>query len=154
MRVIQSPIYIDLFNALGANAVPMPFTELYTALETRAIDGQENPVTLILTAKLNEVQNYLTLTNHTYNPQIVMVSKKFWDKLNDDERKLLTAATQEATVYQRKISLEREASSLTALKAAGMQINELRPGSTQPHPREDQARGGQGLAEHRRRGPV
>ena len=63
IRVIQSPIYIDLFNALGANAVPMPFTELYTALETGAIDGQENPAPSILTAKLNEVQDYLTLTN-------------------------------------------------------------------------------------------
>ena len=68
IRVIQSPIYIDLFNALGANAVPMPFTELYTALETGAIDGQENPAPSILTAKLNEVQKYMTLTNHTYNP--------------------------------------------------------------------------------------
>src|SRR5262245_51462130 len=70
IRVVQSPRYIDLFNALGANAVPMPSTELYTALETGTVDGQENPAPSILTAKLNEVQKYLTLTNHTYNPQI------------------------------------------------------------------------------------
>lgn len=127
LRVLQLPVYIDLFNTLGANAVPMPFTELYAAMETKAVDGQDNPVTLIHNSKFYEVQKYLSLTRHTYNPQVLMFSKKFWDKLSADEKKLLTAAAQEATVYQRKISLEREASSLTALKAAGMQINELSP---------------------------
>ena len=127
IRVIQSPIYIDLFNALGANAVPMPFTELYTALETGAIDGQENPAASILTAKLNEVQPYLTLTNHTYNPQIVMISGKFWDQLNDDERKLLQDATLEARDYQRKVSREQAGKAVEELKAEGMEVSELPP---------------------------
>ena len=125
IRVIQSPIYIDLFNGLGANAVPMPFTELYTALETGAIDGQENPAPSILTAKLNEVQKYLTLTNHTYNPQIVMVSKKFWDKLNEDERKLLQDATLEARDYERAVAREQAGKAVEELKAEGMEITEL-----------------------------
>ena len=87
----------------------MPFTELYTALETGAIDGQENPAPSILMAKLNEVQDYLTLTNHTYNPQIVIMSAKLWDKLNEDERKLLQEATLEARDYQRAVSREQAA---------------------------------------------
>ena len=127
IRVIQSPIYIELFNALGANAVPMPFTELYTALETGAIDGQENPAPSILTAKLNEVQKYMTLTNHTYNPQMVMISGKFWDKLNEEERQLVQQAVLEARDYQRTVSREQAAKAVEELKSEGMEITELPP---------------------------
>jgi tripartite ATP-independent transporter DctP family solute receptor len=127
IRVVQSPIYIDLFNALGANAVPMPFPELYTALETGTVDGQENPAPSILTAKLNEVQKYLTLTQHTYNPQIVMISRKFWDKLNEDERKLIQEATIEARDYQRMVSREQTGKAVEELKAAGMVVSALPP---------------------------
>ena len=127
IRVIQSPIYIDLFNALGANAVPMPFTELYTALETGAIDGQENPAPSILTAKLNEVQDYMTLTNHTYNPQMVMVSAKFWDQLNEDERKLLQDAAVEARDDERGVAREQAGEAVEELKAEGMEVSELPP---------------------------
>jgi TRAP-type transport system periplasmic protein len=127
IRVIQSPIYIDLFNALGANAVPMPFTELYTALETGAIDGQENPAPSILTAKLNEVQDYMTLTNHTYNPQMVMVSAKFWDQLNEDERKLLQDAALEARDYERGVAREQAGAAVEELEAEGMEVSELPP---------------------------
>jgi tripartite ATP-independent transporter DctP family solute receptor len=127
IRVIQSPIYIDLFNALGANAVPMPFTELYTALETGAIDGQENPAPSILTAKLNEVQKYLSLTNHTYNPQLVIMSGKFWNKLNEDERRLIQDAVIEAQSFQRAASREQAGKALEELKAEGMEISELPP---------------------------
>jgi TRAP-type transport system periplasmic protein len=125
IRVVQSPIYIDLFNTLGANAVPMPFPELYTALETGTVDGQENPAASILTAKLNEVQKYLTLTRHTYNPQIVLVSGKFWDKLNDDERKLLQDAAAEARDYERSVSREQADKALEQLQAEGMEVTEL-----------------------------
>ena len=127
IRVIQSPIYIDLFNALGANAVPMPFTELYTALETGAIDGQENPAPSILTAKLNEVQDYMTLTNHTYNPQMVMVSAKFWGTLNDEERKVLQDAAVEARDYERAVAREQSAKAVEELKSEGMEVSELSP---------------------------
>src|SRR5512144_1363766 len=104
IRVIQSPIYIDTFNALGANAVPMPFPEVYTALEQKTIDGQENPFTVILANKLNEVQKYLAVTRHIYNPQSVLLSKKTWDKMSKQEQDILMAAAQEAAVYQRKVS--------------------------------------------------
>ncbi|MEK0084618.1 TRAP transporter substrate-binding protein [Benzoatithermus flavus] len=125
IRTLQSPIFIDTFNALGANAVPLPFPELYTALETGTVDGQENPFTLIETSKFYEVQKYATETRHVYNPQIVLVSKKFWDKLNADEQKLLQDAAVEARDYQRKVSREAAAKAVENLKAHGMQIDTL-----------------------------
>jgi tripartite ATP-independent transporter DctP family solute receptor len=127
LRVLQLPVYIDLFNTLGANAVPMPFTELYAALETHAVDGQDNPVTLIHNSKFYEVQKYLTLTRHTYNPQVLLMSKKFWDKLSIEEKNLFEAAAAESTDYQRRMSMARESTSLEALRKVGMQINELAP---------------------------
>ena len=125
IRVVQSPIYIDLFNTLGANAVPLPFPELYTALEQKTVDGQENPATLIQTSKFFEVQKHLTMTRHTYNPQIVIASKRVWDRLDADEKKLIEDAAQEAKVFQRQLSRDSESKAIDALKAAGMQIVEL-----------------------------
>lgn len=125
IRVVQSPIYIDLFNALGANAVPLPFPELYTALETGTVDGQENPPPSILSAKFNEVQKYMTLTNHTYNPQIIMIGAKLWGKLNETERKLLKDAALQAGDFERKLSREQAGKAVEQLKAAGMTVNEL-----------------------------
>ena len=125
VRVVQSPLYIDLFNTLGANAVPLPFPELYTALEQKTVDGQENPVTLINTSKFYEVQKHLTLTRHTYNPQIVVFSKRVWDRLDAEEKKLIEDAAQEAKVFQRAFSREQETKALDAVKAAGMQVVEL-----------------------------
>ena len=127
LRVIQSPIYVDLFSALGANPTPLAFTELYNALESKAVDGQENPFTVILSSKFDEVQKYLTITRHIYNPQSVIVSKKFWDTLNPDEQKLIQEAIDEAAVYQRKVSREEVLTALEALKRHGMQVNELSP---------------------------
>lgn len=126
-RVVQAPIYLDLFNALGANAVPMPFPELYTALEQKAVDGQENPVTVIASSKFYEVQKYLTMTRHTYNPQALIVSKKLWDQLSVDERKVFTEAAAEATAYQRQVAREQESKALDVLKKGGLQITELAP---------------------------
>jgi tripartite ATP-independent transporter DctP family solute receptor len=125
IRVVQSPIYIDLFNALGANATPMPFPEVYPALEQKAIDGQENPATVIRANKFNEVQKYLTLTRHMYNPQALVVSKKFWDKLTADEKALISEAAAQATTFQRGISRTQADVALDDLKKAGMQVNEL-----------------------------
>jgi TRAP-type transport system periplasmic protein len=127
IRVVQSPLYIDLFNTLGANAVPLPFPELYTAMEQKTVDGQENPVTLISTSKFYEVQKHLTLTRHTYNPQIVAFSKRVWDRLDADEKALIEEAAQEAKVFQRAFSREQEGKALDAVKAGGMQVVELSP---------------------------
>jgi tripartite ATP-independent transporter DctP family solute receptor len=124
MRVIPTPIYVDFMNGLGANAVPMPFTETYTALETGAIDGMTNPLINIVDSKFYEVTDYLTITNHMYNPQSVTISKITWDKLSDDEKKILQDAATEATAVQREASQKAAAEALTELEGE-MDVNEL-----------------------------
>jgi TRAP-type transport system periplasmic protein len=125
VRTIQNPVFLDTINALGANAVPMPFTELYTALETKAIDGQEGPYTTILTSKINEVQKYLSSTRHIYGAVVVLVGKKFWDQLSGDEKQILQDSCGEARDYERTVSRELSPSSLAELKAKGMVFNEI-----------------------------
>lgn len=127
MRVIPTPIYIDFMNALGANAAPMPFTETYGAMEQGAIDGMTNPLLNILDGKYNEVSKHLTITNHMYTPQAVIVSKKFWDKLSADEKKILQDAATETAVYQRKVAREQAARVLAEVKKQGMTVHELPP---------------------------
>ncbi|MDB5895611.1 MAG: dicarboxylate transporter, DctP subunit [Rhodoferax sp.] len=127
LRVIPTPINVDWVKTLGANPTPMTFGEVYSALEQGAIDGQENPVTVIAANKLYEVQKYLTLTNHQYNPQSVLISKKFWDTLNPAEKKLLGDAAVEAGIYQRQQARAQATTALEAVKKGGMQVNELSP---------------------------
>jgi TRAP-type transport system periplasmic protein len=127
IRTMQNPVYTDVFNTLGANAVPMAFTEVYTALETKSIDAQENPYGIIYASKFNEVQKYLSATKHTYAPAPVLVGKKFWEKLTPDEQKILQDSCVEARDYQRKVSREQNAKVLADLKAKGMAFNEIPP---------------------------
>lgn len=127
VRVQQNSVAIDTFNALGANAVPMPFPELYSALEQKAVDGQENPYTTVESAKLYEVQKYLSITKHSYTPLPLLMSKKFWDGLSADEKKIIQDAALEAAVFQRKANREVNEKSLQALKAAGMQVTTIAP---------------------------
>jgi tripartite ATP-independent transporter DctP family solute receptor len=127
LRVIPNPINVDWVKALDANPTPLPFPEVYAALEQKAVDGQENPVATIRGAKLYEVQKYLTLTNHQYNPQSVVVSKKFWDSLSADEKKIVQEAVAESAKYQREQSRTAAAGILDELKKNGMQVNELPP---------------------------
>jgi tripartite ATP-independent transporter DctP family solute receptor len=130
MRVIPTPIYVEFMNATGANAVPMPFTETYTALEQGAIDGMTNPLLNIPDGKYNEVSKHLTLTNHMYTPQIVIASKRTWDKLSEEERKILQEAATETAVFQRKVARDEAAKVLDTLRKTGMTIHELPPEET------------------------
>lgn len=125
LRVIPNPINIDWVSALGANPTPLPFPELYAALEQKAVDGQENPVATINGAKLYEVQKHLALTSHQYNPQSIVVSKKFWDGLPADEKKIVQDAVNESIKYQREQSRALASSLLETLKKNGMQVTEL-----------------------------
>lgn len=127
LRVMQNKVFLDSFKSLGANAIPLPFSELFTALETRAVDGQENPYNTILSSKFYEVQKYLTVTNHVYSPWIVLASKKWWDGLSQAERKVLLDAAVKSRDFQRKDTREEAAKALSELRAKGMQINELSP---------------------------
>ncbi|MCB4364660.1 TRAP transporter substrate-binding protein [Hydrogenophaga taeniospiralis] len=125
LRVIPNPINVDWVKALDANPTPLPFPELYAALEQKAVDGQENPVATIWGAKLHEVQKFMTLTNHQYNPQSVVISKKFWDTLSADEKKIVGEAVLESAKFQRSQARASVASTLDNLKKAGMTVSEL-----------------------------
>ena len=127
LRVIPNAINLDWTKALGANPTPLAFPEVYAALEQGAIDGQENPLTVISATKLYEVQKYVTLTNHQYNPQSVLMSKKFWDTLNAAEKKIIADAAVESTTYQRQQAREQAGTALETVKKAGMQVSELSP---------------------------
>lgn len=127
LRVIQSPLFLDTFNALGANATPMPFTELYSAMEQAAVDGQENPPATILASKFYEVQKHLVLSRHMYSAWVLLMSKKTWDGLSPEEQKIVQEAAREATLYERKAIRAFSETALAELKKAGMQITELPP---------------------------
>ncbi|GAA4258710.1 DctP family TRAP transporter solute-binding subunit [Azospirillum formosense] len=125
LRVMQNPVYIDMFNGFGANAVPLSFSELFTAMETGTVDGQENPVTTIQSSKFYEVQKYLTISKHVYSPWIVLASKRWYDGLSADERKIIAEAAAASRDFERKDSREASKQSIAYLKDKGMQINEL-----------------------------
>jgi tripartite ATP-independent transporter DctP family solute receptor len=125
LRVIPNPVFVQTFQALKANPVPLAFGELYGALEAKAVDGQENPYAVILSNKFFEVQKYVSATNHVYAALIVLVSKKFWDKLSATEQKILSDAAQEAQLYQRQASRQAAQNAVTELQAKGMAFNEL-----------------------------
>lgn len=126
LRVIASPIYIETFKALGANPVPMTFGEVYGALESRAIDGQDNPVAVIETAKFAEVQKYLSLTRHLYTGMPLMMSKKTWDALSPEQRDVIRSAAEEAKIEERKVLQEQEAEAIDRLRKA-MAVNDVAP---------------------------
>ncbi len=125
LRVIPNAINVDWVKALGANPTPMAFPEVYAGLESKAIDGQENPLSVILANKFAEVQKHLALTNHQYNPQSLIFSKKVWDGLSADEKKIVQDAATEAGRYQRQVNRDAAASQLDQLKKAGMQVTEF-----------------------------
>ncbi len=125
IRVIPNPVFLETFKAFKANPVPMPFAELYGALEAKAVDGQENPFAVILSNKMFEVQKYVSATNHVYGTNIILVSKRFWDKLSPAEQKMMQDAANEAKRYQRQVSRDAAQKAVAELKAKGMQYNEL-----------------------------
>ncbi|AGU51137.1 putative TRAP dicarboxylate transporter, C4-dicarboxylate-binding protein DctP [Variovorax paradoxus B4] len=131
MRVMQNAIFLDTFKTLGSNAVPMAFTEVYSALETKTVDGQENPFTNIENMKFYEVQKYLTLTKHAYSPTLVLFSKKIWDTLSAQEQATLRECAVQGRDEQRRANRAMEARSVDSLKAKGMTVNEIAPAEMQ-----------------------
>lgn len=127
IRTLQVPLYLDMIKALGAAVVPLALPELYGALESRAVDGQENPSVTIETNKYYEAQKYLSTTRHVYNSILVMMGKKTWDQLSADEQKIVQDAAAEARPYQRQVSREMDAKAVANLKAKGMTVTEVTP---------------------------
>jgi tripartite ATP-independent transporter DctP family solute receptor len=127
LRVIPNAINVDWVKALGANPTPLPFPEVYAALDQKAIDGQENPPAVILANKFYEVQKYIVLSNHQYNPQSLIFSRKVWDTQPAASQKIIADAALEAGKYQREVSRASAGAALDNLKKNGMEVTELSP---------------------------
>lgn len=124
IRVMENPVYIDTFKALGANAIPMAWTEALTAMQQGTIDGQENPVNVVYSFKLAETQKFMTFTRHAYAPALFVMSKNLFGKLDADTQKLFKDSAQAAAEYERNWNAEQEAEQLAAVKELGMKVSE------------------------------
>ena len=127
LRVMANPVALDTWKTLGANAVPMAFAEVFTALEIKAIDGQENPLLHMWANKMQEVQKFISLTNHVYTPVALVVSSKFWDKLSDADKAGVQKAADEARLYQRQLLDEGDKDVIKKFRDAGVQVDEVPP---------------------------
>ncbi|PTQ70677.1 TRAP transporter substrate-binding protein [Celeribacter persicus] len=124
IRVMENPVYIDTFRELGADAIPMAWTEALTAMQQGTIDGQENPVGVVYSFKLNETQTNMTMTRHTYAPAIFVMGMPKWNQLSEEAQDIISDAAQEAAEYERALNAELEGEQLEALKASGMAVIE------------------------------
>ena len=131
IRVQQSDLWVALMEAMGANATPMPFGEVYTALKTGLVDAAENNYPSYESTRHFEVARYYNRTEHSMAPEILLFSKKVWDGLSADEQKQIRAAAKESVVYMRKLWDEREQKSLAIVKAGGAQIIDVDKASFQ-----------------------
>jgi len=126
MRVMESPVYINMFNLLGANPVPMSFTEVYTALQQGTVDGQENGASLILASNFQEVQSYMSLTGHVYSINANIINKDFFESLDADLQQIIRDGMKEFIVdKQRELEAADDEAAISGLADAGMQINEI-----------------------------
>lgn len=123
IRTPPDTMTMDIMQALGADAQQIKFSELYVALQQGVVDGQENPLTNIASAKLYEVQKYLSLTGHKYEANPFVMSKRSWERLSTADQKVFMEAAAEATQMQRKLSKEADEKLTTDLKAKGVQID-------------------------------
>ncbi|CAN5427255.1 TRAP transporter substrate-binding protein [soil metagenome] len=131
IRVQQSDLWVSLLEAMGANATPMPFGEVYTALKTGLVDGAENNWPSYESSRQFEVAKYYSLTEHSMAPEVLLFSKKVWDTLTPQEQTTIRAAAKESVPYMRKLWDEREIKSRKVVEAAGAQIIEVDKASFQ-----------------------
>lgn len=127
IRTMENPVHIDSFKLLGANPTPMAFGELYTALQQKTVDAQENPISLIYTSKFYEVQKYLSLTGHVYAATVVLINNDFYNKLPEDIKKIVDEGAVKFRDEQRGLAARQDTEWVDKLKQSGMQVNELTP---------------------------
>jgi TRAP-type transport system periplasmic protein len=125
IRVMANPLALDTWKTIGANAVPMAFAEVFTALEVKALDGQENPLVHMYSNKMQEVQKFISLTNHVYTPVSLVVSKKFWDTLSAADKDGIKKAAMEARMVQRQLLDEGDKDVIEKFKKAGVTVSEV-----------------------------
>jgi tripartite ATP-independent transporter DctP family solute receptor len=124
LRTMENPVHIQAYKAFGIIPTPMAFTEVYTALQQGTVDGQENPLSVIESAKLDQVQKYLTLTGHVYSPALILMSKAKWDALSPADKQAFHEAAKEAVKANRARIDSDEQKAVADLRAKGMQIVE------------------------------
>lgn len=122
LRTMENPIHMDAWRALGADPTPMAFAEVFTALQQKTVDGQENPLAIISTSRLYEVQKHLALTNHNYSPMVLMVSKKVWDTFPDDIKAAFKDLSRSNAQVERTMLKQAEEKYLEDMKKSGMAI--------------------------------
>lgn len=124
IRVQESKIWMEFINRLGGIPTPIPFSELYSALQQKVVDGQENPVATIYSMKYYEVQKYLSLDRHTYEAAAILANPKWFDGLTPEQRKIILEAAAEAAAYQRKVLEDQETQQLDVIRKAGVEVLE------------------------------
>jgi len=125
IRTMENPVHLSAFNAMGAAPTPMAWPEVVSSLQQGVIDGQENPLSVIVSVKLDEVQEYLTLSGHVYSPAMLLVSKPFWEGLDDTQKAAFDKAAKEAVVAMRGFVDNVETTGVETLKERGMEVNAL-----------------------------
>ncbi|MDA8226773.1 MAG: TRAP transporter substrate-binding protein [Desulfitobacterium hafniense] len=125
LRIPEGDIRMLTFKTYGANPTPMNFNEVFSALQQGVVDGQENPLVTIESSRFNEVQKYLSLSNHVYTPSYLVASKIWWDKLSADDQKLLMQAAKESGDQIRAWGEEQDKKSVETLKSKGMTVNDV-----------------------------
>ena len=124
---MANPVALETWKTLGSNAVPMAFSEVFTALEIKAIDGQENPLVHMYANKMQEVQKYISLTNHVYTPMALVASKKFWDGLSAADKEGIQKAAEEAKVLQAQLLDEGDKEVIKKFGDAGVKVDSVPP---------------------------
>ena len=122
IRTMENKVHMEAFKAMGALPTPMNMNEVFTALQTGTVDGQENPIPVILSNKLYTVQKYLTLTGHVYSPALLITSKGFWDKLSDADKAAFKEAAKVAVAANRKKVNEDEANGIAIMEKGGTEV--------------------------------
>lgn len=125
IRTMENQIHLAAWRALGANPAPMPFSEVFTAMQQKTIDGQENPIPTIYAQKFYEVQKYCTLTGHVYTPHILLIGKSLWDKFSREDQKIFQEAAYTARDHVRTVSAEMNQEQVKLLQKSGMNVTEL-----------------------------
>lgn len=127
IRTMENPVHLAAWRALGANPTPMPFSEVFNAMQQKTIDGQENPNTTNYLQKFHEVQKFTTLSKHVYTPFVIMYSKKLWDTLPKADQEILLKTAKEASKWQREYNRKVDAEAAQGLEKAGMKVTRLTP---------------------------
>ncbi|MEI2417955.1 TRAP transporter substrate-binding protein [Orrella sp. JC864] len=122
MRTMENPVHIQAYKAFGIIPTPMAFTEVFTALQQGTVDGQENPLSIIQSAKLDQVQRYMTLTGHVFSPCVLLMSKEAYDKLSDEDKKAFEQAARAGIAANRARVDKDEQEAVAALQKNGMQV--------------------------------